>query len=163
GSEAEYLRDVAANNVQNKARDDLLRDAAGRVDHVWTPQALNKSRRILGIWYTLFIALLAFGLYLGIEAFNTPKPEPTFAEKIAKLKDIHFERNKSDLSADAAAILDDNAEILNAVFKQFNKAAVILEGHCDDRGSDEYNFVLGYKRAEAAREALIAAGIDKEK
>ena len=40
---------------------------------------------------------------------------------------------------------------------------MILEGYCDDRGTDEYNFALGYKRADAARQALLSAQIDKEK
>ena len=164
GSAAEYLEDVT-NDPQNngKTRDELLRDAAGVAGDVWTAEALSKSRRILGIEYTIFITLLAFGLYLGIEAYNTPRPDPSFADKIAKLKDVHFELNKSDLSPDAADLLNADAEILKDVFKQFNKATVILEGYCDDRGTDEYNFALGYKRADAARQALLSAQIDKEK
>lgn len=39
----------------------------------------------------------------------------------------------------------------------------MLEGHCDDRGTDEYNFVLGYKRAEVVQQALLTAHIDKGK
>jgi outer membrane protein OmpA-like peptidoglycan-associated protein len=133
------------------------------VDDVWNAEALNKSRSILGIEYTVFITLLAFGLYLGVEAYNTPTPDPTFAEKIAKLKDVHFEFNKSDLSPDAADLLNSDADILKDIFKQFNGATVILEGYCDDRGTDEYNFALGYKRAEAARQVLLAAQIGKGK
>ncbi len=136
GSAAEYLEDVT-NDPQNngKTRDELLRDAAGVAGDVWTAEALSKSRR----------------------------PDPSFADKIAKLKDVHFELNKSDLSPDAADLLNADAEILKDVFKQFNKATVILEGYCDDRGTDEYNFALGYKRADAARQALLSAQIDKEK
>jgi outer membrane protein OmpA-like peptidoglycan-associated protein len=164
GSPAEYLPQVAA-DPQNvgKSRDDLVRDAAGVVEHVWPPRALARSRTILGIEYTLFIALLALGLYLGIEAFNAPKPVPTFAERVAKLLDVHFALGKSDLGADAEAILKADAEILSDVFKQFDKATVIVEGYCDDRGTDEYNFVLGYERAEATRNALVGAGIDPKR
>jgi peptidoglycan-associated lipoprotein len=71
--------------------------------------------------------------------------------------------NKTDLSADAAAVLKADAEILKDAFKQFNKATVLLEGYGDDRGTDEYNFVLGYKRTEVVRQALLALQIDKEK
>ena len=164
GSAAEYLEAVT-NDPQNtgKTRDELVRDAAGVVGDVWTAEALNRSRRILGVEYTVFITLLAFGLYLGIEAYNTPTPDPTFAEKIAKLKDVHFEFSKSDLSLDAAELLNADADILKDVFKQFNRATVILEGYCDDRGTDEYNFALGYKRAEVVRQALLAAQIGKER
>lgn len=162
GTETEYRPNVA-NNLQNRTRDDLLRDAAGDVGQVWTAEGISRSRRRLGIWYTLFIALLASAFYLGLEALNAPKAEPSFADKIAKLKDIHFDLNRSDLRGDAVEILNADADILKDVFKQFNKATVILEGICDDRGNDEYNLVLGYKRAEAARQALLAAQVEKDK
>lgn len=164
GSPAEYIEPVA-NDPQNKDKtpEDLVRDAAGAVGDVWTAQALSKSRRLLGIEYTVFIALLALGLYLGIEAYNTPKPDPTFAEKISKLRDLHFAPGKSDLSPDTADLLNADAATLQDAFGQFNKATVILEGYCDDRGTDEYNFSLGYQRAEAVRQALLAARIDAGK
>jgi len=167
GTDAERLEDVA-NDPQNagKTREELILDAGGIAGDVWTNGALIKSRRVLGIEYTVFIMLLAFGLYLGIEAYNSPQrpqPVPTFPEKIAKLRDVHFGLNGSDLNADAADLLNADAEILKDAFKQFNKATVILEGYCDDRGTDEYNFALGYRRAEAARQVLLAAKIDSQK
>ncbi len=164
GSSEEYLPNVA-NDPQNqgKTREDLVRDAAGVVEHVWPPHALAKSRTILGVEYTLFIALLALGLYLGIEAFAAPNPLPTFAEKVAKLRDVHFALAQNDLSADAEAVLRADADILSDVFNQFARTTVIVEGHCDDRGTDEYNFVLGYQRAEEVRNALLDAGIDRNR
>jgi outer membrane protein OmpA-like peptidoglycan-associated protein len=159
GTETEYRPDVA----KNKTPDDLLHDATGDVRRVWTAEGLNRSRRRLGISYTLFIALLASAFYLGLEALNAPKAEASLADKIAKLRDIHFELDRSDLSWDAVEILNADANILKDVFKRFDRATVLLEGYCDDRGSDEYNFVLGYKRAEAARQALIAVQIGKDK
>jgi peptidoglycan-associated lipoprotein len=166
GSAAEYLDDVAQDpQNRGKNRDELVRDAAGVTSDVWTQAALSKSRRILGIEYTLFISLLALGLYLGIEAYNTPKPkpDPTFADRVSKLHDVHFELGKADLSADAADLVKSNAEILKDAFKQFKNATVIVEGYCDDRGTDEYNFALGYKRAEAVAAALIALDISGNK
>lgn len=80
GSSKEYLDSVATDPQNaNKTCEELLRDAAGAVGDVWTNKALSKSRSLLGIEYAVFISLLAFGLYLGIEAYNTPKLEPTFA------------------------------------------------------------------------------------
>jgi outer membrane protein OmpA-like peptidoglycan-associated protein len=164
GSTAEYLDDVA-NDPQNygKSREELVRDAAGAVSDIWTAHALNRSRRILGIEYTLFISLLALGLYLGIEAYNTPKADPTFAELTSKLRDVHFALDQSDLSPDALDLVNADAEILKNAFQQYKNATVMVEGYCDDRGGDEYNFALGYKRAEKVLEALLAAQIKKER
>lgn len=164
GSADEYLEDVARDPQNNgKNREELVRDAAGVVGDVWTVKALSKSRRILGIEYTLFISLLALGLYLGIEAYNTPKADPTFTEMTSKLRDVHFALNQSDLSPDSLDLIHSDAEILKNAFKQYKNATAIVEGYCDDRGTDEYNFALGYKRAEAVLNALVAAQIEKEK
>ena len=164
GKDDEYREEVqqdAAN--RGKTRDDLLTDAAGETTHVWTAAALNKSRRVLGFEYTLFVALLALGLFLGIEAYNTADRAPTFAEKAAKLRPVHFEFDQSDLGQDAINVLIADAAILKDLFKEFPSATVILEGRCDEHGTDEYNFALGYRRAEAARQILIAAGVDEKR
>src|SRR5207248_171900 len=79
GTDDEYREEVKQELAnQGKTRDDLLADAAGETTHVWTAAALNKSRRILGFEYTLFVALLALGLFLGIEAYNKADRVPTF-------------------------------------------------------------------------------------
>jgi peptidoglycan-associated lipoprotein len=166
GSAAEYLADVAQDpQNRGKSREELVRDAAGVTADIWTQEALSKSRRILGIEYTILISLLALGLYLGIEAYNTPKPKPnsTFAETVSKLHDVHFQVGKADLGADAADLVKSNAEILKDTFKQFKNATVIIEGYCDDRGTDEYNFALGYKRAESVVAALLALDISRNR
>jgi outer membrane protein OmpA-like peptidoglycan-associated protein len=164
GTEAEYRDDVKA-DPQNagKSRDELLRDAAGDPADVWTPHALRKSRRILGRGYSVMVFLFALGLCLGVEAFNMQETDPAFADKVSKLRDVHFELNKSALSTDAIEILKADAEILEDAFQKFPKATVILEGYCDDRGDDQYNFNLGYNRADAVRNALIADGIESQK
>ncbi len=72
------------------------------------------------------------------------------------LKDAFFDYNKSDLRDDARAALSANAEWLKAhASTQF-----LVEGHCDDRGTTEFNLALGDKRANAAREYLTSLGID---
>ncbi len=73
----------------------------------------------------------------------------------AKLKDIHFNFDKYDLEADAKPILNDLAN----VFMKHPKLKVIIEGNCDERGTKEYNLALGDKRANAAKQYLISAGI----
>ena len=80
----------------------------------------------------------------------------------AKLKemftnqDIHFDYDRYDLSAEAKQILNQKA----AYLQQHPDLKVIIEGHCDERGSNAYNMALGEKRARAAAAYLEAMGID---
>jgi peptidoglycan-associated lipoprotein len=71
------------------------------------------------------------------------------------LKDIFYDFDRYDLSADARTTLRANADWLKAN----PNARVEIEGHCDDRGTNEYNLALGAKRAQSAREYLTTLGI----
>jgi peptidoglycan-associated lipoprotein len=72
------------------------------------------------------------------------------------LETIYFEYDADELRDDARASLDAKIAILNA-----NPALrVRVAGHCDERGSDEYNIALGRRRAEAAKRYLTDRGID---
>jgi peptidoglycan-associated lipoprotein len=71
------------------------------------------------------------------------------------LKDIFFDFDRYDLSSDARTTLRANAEWL----KSNPAARVEIEGHCDDRGTNEYNLALGAKRAQSAREYLSTLGV----
>ena len=75
------------------------------------------------------------------------------------LKDVFFEFDRADLSADARAVLRANAEWL----KTNPAVRVEIEGHCDERGTSEYNLALGAKRAQAAREYLATLGVASER
>ena len=70
-------------------------------------------------------------------------------------QDIHFDYDRYDLSAEAKQILNEKAQ-----YMQNNSGLmVIVEGHCDERGSNAYNMALGEKRAKAAAGYLEAMGI----
>jgi peptidoglycan-associated lipoprotein len=69
---------------------------------------------------------------------------------------IHFEFDRWSLTADARALLEAKAQVLRAA----PQLQVRIEGHADDRGSDEYNLVLSQKRAAEARRYLLQLGID---
>jgi peptidoglycan-associated lipoprotein len=69
---------------------------------------------------------------------------------------IFFELNQSDLSQEARQTLDRQA----AWLKRYPQVRVTIEGHCDERGTREYNMALGARRANAARAYLAALGID---
>ena len=71
------------------------------------------------------------------------------------LKDVYFDFDRYDLSADARTVLRANADWL----KVNPNARVEIEGHCDERGTNEYNLALGAKRAQTAREYLTTLGV----
>jgi len=87
---------------------------------------------------------------------QTGKAEAT-AE--ASLQDINFDYDKSNIRPDARVIMKANAEILLK-----NKTSdITLEGHCDERGTSEYNMALGERRAQEAKKYLVNLGVDAAK
>lgn len=75
------------------------------------------------------------------------------------LKDAFFSFDRYDLSDDARATLKSNAEWLKAN----PSAQVQIEGHCDERGAEDYNMALGAKRAQAAMDFVASLGIPKSR
>lgn len=71
------------------------------------------------------------------------------------LKDAYFDYDQSDLREDARGSLSGNAEWL----KRYPSIQVLIEGHCDERGTSAYNLALGDRRANAARDYLDSLGI----
>ncbi len=71
------------------------------------------------------------------------------------LQIVYFDYNSFDLRPDALSTLRNNAEKL----KQYPNAIIQIEGHCDERGTQEYNLALGEKRALAVRSHLMNLGI----
>jgi peptidoglycan-associated lipoprotein len=69
---------------------------------------------------------------------------------------VFFALDSSVLSSDAQATLTRQA----AWLKQYPNASVVLEGHCDERGTREYNLALGERRANAAKNFLLSQGVD---
>lgn len=82
---------------------------------------------------------------------EAPVAPPPFA---AQLKDINFDFDKYNIREKDAVILNQNAPW----FSDGKKAKV--EGHCDERGTVEYNLALGQKRADAAKKFLMGLGVD---
>ncbi len=72
-----------------------------------------------------------------------------------QVKHVFFPYDKAQLTAEARRTLDANAR----VFRQFEQVSVIIEGHCDERGTEEYNLALGDRRAQATKNYLIELGI----
>lgn len=93
-----------------------------------------------------------------------PRPGPSFSERLSsEVKDVYFNYDRYDLTNDAVSALGRNAEALKAVFRDFPGMTVVLEGHCDERGSAEYNLALGDRRATSVKEYLEQLGIAPER
>jgi peptidoglycan-associated lipoprotein len=82
--------------------------------------------------------------------------EELFAQNV---KDAFFDYDKADIRADARAALAQTAQFLRA----YPQLRVTIEGHCDERGSTEYNLALGDRRAQAVRQFLISLGISADR
>jgi len=97
----------------------------------------------------------------------TPKPAPPPAAAAptidelfrANVFDAYFDFNKSDIRQDARDALSKSAEF----FRTHPEIRVTIEGHCDERGSTEYNLGLGERRAQAAKQFLVSLGITADR
>ncbi len=82
---------------------------------------------------------------------------PGEVDNFAKsLKDVFFDYDVANIRADETPVTTNDAGLL----ARHPEVSVLVEGHCDDRGSEEYNLVLGTSRAKAVKEALIKQGVD---
>ncbi len=97
-------------------------------------------------------------------------PEPVAEDKIASaslddlnrnspLKPVFFALDKDELTPENQRALDEDAAIL----KKYPTWSVTIEGHCDERGTAEYNLALGERRAVAARAYLVSLGISADR
>jgi peptidoglycan-associated lipoprotein len=80
-------------------------------------------------------------------------------DKMGLLDDIHFEFDKSDIRDGDREILAKDAGVL----KKFDFLRVTVEGHCDERGTVEYNLALGERRARAAYDYLVSLGVPADR
>ena len=90
------------------------------------------------------------------------KKEPGIAGEVFEsrlLKDIHFDFDRYDIRSEDTEILKENAALL----MRYPKVKIQVEGHCDERGTNEYNLALGERRANAAKKYLLSLGISADR
>ncbi|MBZ2170524.1 peptidoglycan-associated lipoprotein Pal [Nitratidesulfovibrio sp. SRB-5] len=78
------------------------------------------------------------------------------AQQIITDAKVYFDFDKFDLKAESKEVLKQKADVL----KKFPSIRVLVEGHCDERGTQEYNLALGERRARAAYEYLVMSGVN---
>ena len=93
-----------------------------------------------------------------VNAPPTPPPPPSATEEelfSQNIKDVYFDYDKSDIRPDQQSAVQSDIDFL----KRHPNISFTIEGHCDDRGSTEYNLALGDSRANAVKTALIQGGV----
>lgn len=75
------------------------------------------------------------------------------------LKDVFFDTDKADLRPDARELLAQNARWLG----QHPTVKILVEGHCDERNTNEYNLALGWRRANAVKDYLVSLGVSADR
>ncbi|MDP8990320.1 MAG: OmpA family protein [Acidobacteriota bacterium] len=79
--------------------------------------------------------------------------------RLAHLEDALFDYDKSSIRADAASALQEDVSVIRGILAKDPNEKLRIEGHCDERGSEEYNLALGDKRADAVREFFVTMGV----
>jgi peptidoglycan-associated lipoprotein len=92
-------------------------------------------------------------------ASNLSESEVTDAVFHQNVKDIFFDYDSYDIRSDAQSTISQDANFLN----QHPALKVVIGGYCDERGSTEYNLALGENRANAAKQALVTAGVSPDR
>ena len=93
-----------------------------------------------------------------------PAPKATLEQRLSTdVQDALFDYDKNDIREDARAILTRDADALKSILADFPGAVIAVEGHCDERGSAEYNLALGDRRSTSAKDFLVQLGVPADK
>ena len=107
----------------------------------------------------------------AMQTAAAPAPAPRYPnaatraridELLGRIEDAYFDYDKAALRPDALKALQADSTELRDILKDFPDYKLTIEGHCDERGSSEYNIALGDKRAEAAKNYLVQVGIPSD-
>jgi peptidoglycan-associated lipoprotein len=89
-------------------------------------------------------------------AAATPQPQPSLEEMFTKeVQDAFFDYDQANIRDDARSALSKTAGFL----RSYPRLAIVIQGHCDERGSTEYNVALGDRRSDAAKDFLVSQGV----
>src|SRR5580698_2109814 len=89
----------------------------------------------------------------------TPQERARLNEILARLNDALFDYDKATIRDDASTVLKSDVGVIRDILANYPNQKLLIEGHADERGSDEYNQALGDRRARAAQEFLVSTGI----
>src|SRR5690348_4304890 len=97
---------------------------------------------------------------VSIPAAAATTPQPSLEEMFTKeVRDAFFDYDRASIRDDARSALSKTAEFLHS----YPKVGIVIEGHCDERGSTEYNIALGDRRSDAAKDFLLSQGVTADR
>jgi peptidoglycan-associated lipoprotein len=172
-------------SIQRGQSSTLRWDVSGNITSVSVDQGIgtvqnNGNRRVFpseSTTYTLTAAgpggTTTASATVNVSSPPPPPPPPADTSGAGKgtiesrlstaVQDVYFDYDKSDMRADAQSTLQQDATALKAILADFPSAIIVIEGHCDDRGSAEYNLGLGDRRASSAKDFLTQLGIPADR
>ena len=83
----------------------------------------------------------------------------TLNDRLAKMEDALFDFDKSTIRPDATTALKDDVGVIRDILAAYPNQKLLIEGHADERGSEEYNLALGDRRAQSVKDFLSSMGI----
>lgn len=90
-------------------------------------------------------------------------PKASLEDRLKEVQDVYYDYDKSDVRSDARDTLTKDADALKSILNDFPSSTIMVEGHCDERGSAEYNLGLGDRRATSAKDFLVQLGVPADK
>jgi peptidoglycan-associated lipoprotein len=78
-------------------------------------------------------------------------------------QDVYFDYDKNDIRSDGRQTLTRDADVIKRILAADPSFTIVIEGHCDERGSEEYNLALGDRRAIAVKEFLVQLGVPDDR
>ncbi|HEY1756829.1 MAG TPA: OmpA family protein [Bryobacteraceae bacterium] len=83
----------------------------------------------------------------------------TLNDRLAKMEDALFDYDKATIRTDATTALKDDVGVIRDILAAYPNQKLLIEGHADERGSEEYNLALGDRRAQSVKDFLTSMGI----
>ncbi len=82
---------------------------------------------------------------------------------LGNFKKVYFDFDSYALTEDAKDAIKHNAEIVKKILEENDNLSLLIEGHCDERGSNEYNLELGWRRAQAVKRYIVLLGLPENR
>jgi peptidoglycan-associated lipoprotein len=139
--------------------------------------AANGSRQVFPSQTTTYMLTAKSGgtqdtrsVTIEVSSSVPPPPPPVVGSKVSgsdilarEGQDIYFDYDKNDIRADGRDTLTKDADLIKRILAADATFTIVIEGHCDERGSEEYNLALGDRRALAVKEFLVQLGVPDDR